>query len=410
MNKKEIKDNSGNKEKIKNEKIDNEKINNENQVEQIKENKKINNEKNNNKKNKKYFSLLRKKEFEKDEIWPISKFVRVFFELKKLSGNYQNSKKEKIMENIIKEREKELTFEPDFNETANYFKKNEKDEDLHNTSTNSNISKKSKKKKHDFNKLYEEYMIKKQMHEKALVILRENKQKRDNRMYTYKPKINKDYIIKNRNKTPEISCNRNEFLYNLNKDILNNKKERINKEEKEFKSKYPFKPNISNNDLLKNKSFKEGYEKMPKGSDIFIKRNRSVIQFKKREKTSEQNKIIGLNYEKIKNKKIYLPRIKDLEPSSNLVEHKKVEIKDNKNNLEINNNENDIFFTIQIRTSKGRIKPLKIYINNNPIETINNFCKINKIKKGTREKIIKKCNEFKKVYNEIKSEENEKTK
>ena len=104
MNKKEIKDNSGNKEKIKNEKIDNEKINNENQVEQIKENKKINNEKNNNKKNKKYFSLLRKKEFEKDEIWPISKFVRVFFELKKLSGNYQNSKKEKIMENIIKER------------------------------------------------------------------------------------------------------------------------------------------------------------------------------------------------------------------------------------------------------------------------------------------------------------------
>ena len=47
------------------------------------------------------------------------------------------------------------------------------------------------------------------MHEKALAILRENKQKRDNRMYTYKPKINKDYIIKNRNKTPKIGCDRN---------------------------------------------------------------------------------------------------------------------------------------------------------------------------------------------------------
>ena len=394
--------------------------NNENEENKEKQENNENNEnknivKENNNKNIKFNSLLRNKEYGKNDIWPLSKFIRVFFDLKKLLSEYQVSKKDIIAEKIIKEREKELTFQPDFNATASYFRiknKQEKKEDIINNislnTTISNISGNSNKKKNNFNKLYEEFMLKKQMHEKALMILRENKEKRELRMCTDRPKINKDYKFKKREKTPEIGCTRNEFLYKLNKDIINKKKEKVIEKENEFKEKYPFRPNVHKKEDLINKSFIDGDKNKPKGSDAYIKRNRSVIQFKKREKDNLQNKITGANYEKVKKQKITLPRIKDLEPSSNLIQQKENEKKEKRENNNENNNEdnknvneNDAFFTIQVRTAKGKIKPLKIYINNNPIETVNNFCDINNIKKGTREKIIQKVNELKDIYKEI---------
>ena len=61
----------------------------------------------------------------------------------------------------------------------------------------------------------------------------------------------------------------------MNKDILNKKKELINQKENEYKNKekYPFRPNIPNNEELMNKSFMEGSEKKPKGSEKYIERN-----------------------------------------------------------------------------------------------------------------------------------------
>ena len=273
------------------------------------------NEKENNNENKNrstYNSLLRDKEYEKKEIWQTSKFIRVFLELKKLSIKYENTKKDKIKENYIKEKEKELTFQPDFNATASYFRK-KNNVDMLNTSINSNISNNTNKKKRNFNKLYEEFMLKKQMHERALMILRENKEKRERRMYTDRPSINKYYRLKNRKKTPEIGCSRNEFLYNLNKDILNRKKEKILEKENEYNNKeiYPFRPNIGYN-----KKFLEGPKIKPRGSEAYIKRNRSVIQFRKREIN---------NYEPIKTKKINISRIKHSESNSNLVHQKEKE-------------------------------------------------------------------------------------
>ena len=232
-NNKDIKDNDGNNED-KNQNNENKEINNDKENNIINENNinsgnKENNANNKNninkvKKEKTYNSLLRNKELGKNDIWHLSKFIRAFFELKKLISNYQTSKKDKIMENIIKEREKDLTFQPDFNATSSYFhSKNLKDkkEDSLNISINSNLTTNSNtnKKKRDFNKLYQEFMLKKQMHEKALRILRENKEKREIRMCTDRPSINRNYKIKNRKKTPEVGCTRNEFLYNLNKDI-----------------------------------------------------------------------------------------------------------------------------------------------------------------------------------------------
>ena len=423
--------NNGNKENnINNENKDDNNINNISlQKDSIKEN---------HKNIKIYKSLLRKKEFKKNEIWNISKLIRVFLELKKLLSNYQSSKKDKITENILKEREKELTFRPDFNATSSYFRRKEKKEnfeDIHNISINSNISNisnittnKANKKKRDFNKLYEEFMLKKKMHEQALMILRENKEKREIKMCTDRPTINKYYKIKNRKKTPDFGTSRNEFLYNLNKDILNKKKERLSEKENEYnnKEKYPFRPNISNNEALMNKSFREGPKKMPRGSEEYIKRNRSYIQFKKREKNNEQNKIISANYEKIINQKVNLPKIKDLEPTIKLTlqEEKQYEYSDNinnninninydNNNRNINNinnniseNEDDDYFIFKVKTVKGRIKSLKIYIYKNPFETINNFCDENNIKKSTREQMIKKIKKIQESFKQIKIKAN----
>ena len=151
---------------------------------------------------------------------------------------------------------------------------------------------------------------------------------------------------------------------------------------------------------------------MPKGSEEYIKRNRSLIQLRRTEKNNQKEKVYGANYEKIKKQKIMLPRIKDLEPCTNLMQQTEYEKKESKNENENednnNNNNNDVFFNIQVRTANGRIRYLKIYINNNPIETVNHFCDINNIKKGTREKIIQKVNELKDIYQKIGNKEEQK--
>ena len=368
------------------------------------------NENNSNNNNNAYTSLLRAKGYSVKEIWTISKFIRVFFELKKLLSKYQPSKKDKIMKDIIKEREKELTFQPDFNATASYFRKknkNDNNDDDNNSMNSSNTT--TSNKRRNFNKLYQEFMLKKRMHEQALRILRENKEKKEIKMCTYMPKINKHYKIKNRKRTPEVGCSRHEFLYNLNKDIMNKREQKKKEIENEYndKEKHLFIPKINNNYNTINKSFMETDK--PKGSEEYIKRNRSVIQLKNRERIKEQNRITGSNYEKVMNQKINLPRIKDLESSSNISEENETHKKDNNNNNNNNeNNDSDAYFTIQVKTSKGKTKPLKIYINKNPIEEANSFCDANNIRQATRDKIIQKIKELQKVYKEIDNKEDKK--
>ena len=404
---KETNENNKNNETNENDKNNDNNINNEN-----------NNIKEENINDKTFVSIIRKKEYKKQDIWPLSKFIRVFFELKKLLSTYNTTKKEKIMENIVKEREKLLTFTPDFNATSSYFRRKEKKEkNEDNASINSSITGTNKtKKKHDFNKLYEEFMFKKRLHEQALMVLRENKERREAKMYTGRPSINRDYKIKNRKRTPEVGCSRNEFLYKLNKDIMDNRKQKMSEEEKELKKRFSFKPKISTNKFLTNKSYVDGPKYKPKGAEAYIKRNRSVIQFRKR-KAEEANKPVEFNYDKILKKKAYVPRIKDLEPSTNLMERNEIQsneaksIKNNDNQSMSNynnNNDNDIYFTIKVKTVTGRVKPLKIYLNNNPIETANNFCDANNIQKNTRDKIIKKIKELKEIYQEMGIKEDKK--
>ena len=426
-----IKEKNKDKEKENNLDQDNKDINNENNIDENKEiiTNKISTDKSLNMKdynNYKYISLLREKEFEKNEIWPMSKFLRVFFELKKLIYTYKSTKKDKIMEEIIKERDKDLTFQPNFNSTTSYFKRksiNEKKEDIQNNSLNnssiSGVNSNKNKKKRDFKKMYEEFMLKKKMHEQALMILRQNKDKKEIKMCTDRPKINKNYKIKNRKKTPEVGCSRNEFLYNLNKEIQNTRKQKILERQKEIEEKetFSFMPIINKNNIFLKKNYAEQPKKLPRGSEQYIKRNRSVIQFKKRQFNYQLN--TDSNYEKPEHQKVNLHKFKDTEKKNNVnninninnINKKDAESKENKEYKEqkdnitktddkINSQNEDVYFTIQVKTAEGYVKPLKIYMNKNPIETANNFCDINNIRKSTRDKIIQNIKKLQKQYGE----------
>ena len=333
------------------------------------------------------------------------------------------------MEEIIKERDKELTFQPDFNATTSYFKRKsitDKKEDIQNNSMNnssiSGMNSNKNKKKHDFNKIYEEFMLKKKMHEQALMILRQNKDKKEIKMCTDRPKINKNYKIKNRKKTPEVGCSRNEFLYKLNKEIQDTKKQKILERQREIDEKetFSFMPTINKSNIFLNKNFAERPKRMPRGSEEYIKRNRSVIQFKKRQFNYQFN--TDSNYEKKEHHKVNLHKFIDTEQKNsvnnvnninniNNIAKKDIEQKDHKeykeqkDNIEktddkINSQKDDVYFTIQVKTAEGYVKPLKIYMNKNPIETANNFCDINNIRKSTRDKIILNIKKLQKQYGE----------
>jgi hypothetical protein len=356
-----IKEKNKDKEKENNIDQDNKDINNENNINENKDitNNKISSNKSLNMKdynNYKYISLLREKKFEKNEIWPVSKFLRAFFELKKLIYTYKNTKKDKIMEEIIKERDKDLTFQPNFNATTSYFKRksiNDKKEDIQNNSMNnssiSGVNSNKNKKKRDFNKMYEEFMLKKKMHEQALMILRQNKDKKEIKMCTDRPKINKHYKIKNRKKTPEVGCSRNEFLYKLNKEIQDTRKQKILERQKEIEEKetFSFMPTINKN--LK-KNYAEHPKRMPRGSEQYIKRNRSVIQFKKRQFNYQLN--TDSNYEKEEHQKTNLHIMKDTKKKNNV---------NNVNNINKRNSQDDYFVGCSVK----RLAPIiEIDVNN----------------------------------------------
>jgi hypothetical protein len=145
-------------------------------------------------------SPLRDKKFEKSSLWPISKIIKTFLQLKSNIKAYRSNeyeyKKEELSNNLKEEREKELKFEPDLSQSNNYvFKKNSKYNyyiDEYKQLINDDIyfySYNYKKPKLDFNKIYERFMLQKKMHEKALEKLREIKRKKELKKCSNKPKI-----------------------------------------------------------------------------------------------------------------------------------------------------------------------------------------------------------------------------
>ena len=367
---------------------------------------------NNNNNNEFFLSPLTNKKYNRNELWPLSKMIEVFLSIIKNIKAYKfnNYKKSKIYNEIIAEKEKDLIFQPKlisndyFNKYSNY--DYNKDNNIIISSANKGNSKKTK---HDFNKIYERFMLKKKNQEKTLEKIREMQQEFELKMCTNVPKINKP---KNRNKISEKNSKTIE-IDSENSKILKKNKSNININEPVYEKLYNKRK--KNKDICgkntktqkyieKDKTLNKTYSnlkinKKPKGYDEYIKRNREALKKREYKKQLEEDKKYGKNYEKVKKMNVKPFDITDLKK-----EKASSKNKDKSNNNELINNfgnENifeDFFITVNVKIPNGLSKPLKIYDNNDDdtLETVNSFCKIYHINDDYKKIIYKKVIQYKK--------------
>ena len=385
-----------------------------------------------------YKSPLRAKKYKINEIWNLDKFIKVFLTLKKNLKAYRENDYTKgdVYNNIIKEKDKELTFEPNFI-SNNYFYKysqfqyNKDNSLIELINKYKNKNQNPQKQKHDFNKVYERFKEEKERHDKTLQKIRQMQEEDELKMCTNVPKINK-YIPKLRNESNSPSTEKKkkildteEKIYNINKTnkkqprykLLYNLHQKYNKRDKIEKridksdildENCTFVPKISNIDIM-NRTFSNiKKKKKPKGFNDYVNRNRSVLEKKEHEKKIEDDKRYGRNYDKMQKNKIKIKplNITDLSKSASKAKKNKQFIinsntnSKNKYNLNTEKNDNiikDVYINLDIKTPSGIIKQLKIYnkTDKNTIEDINSFCKIYSLNEEVKKMLIKKAIQYK---------------
>ena len=398
--------------------------------------------KNNNSNINYYISPLRNnKKYLKDNIWSINKFVHIFMNMKENIKAYKNINSQLIdmQNNILKEREKELTFQPDICQTSNYFYKNVNSRNANISNLNSEYSN-SKNKKNTFDKFYDRVMNEKNLREKALDKMRELQLEKELKMCTNKPKINsyykpkypkkesKDDIYSSANECYHSEYNNDNYKNYNNKSIydklysMNSYSSRANTEENLDIRKYPFKPTMISDDNEMTKSFINYQNRKPKGFIEYVRRNRSLIAQKENDKKLEQEQKYGKNYEKILKMKIRPPNITDFTHSKSKSRKKSRNASNNtknythrssnlskkneciKNIFNIDNYNNnmsvidDVFITIQVKIPNGELKPLKIRNSENVIDTVNDFCSMYNINEESKKQILYKVLSFKNSF------------
>ena len=372
------------------------------------------------KKNKmEYFSPLRDKTYNENEKWPLSKLIKYFLKNKRNLKAYRdnNYKSNEIYNNILKDRDKDLTFKPNFISKDFFYKHSKYDynKDINNIQSPKESSNTIQtKKKNKFDKIYDRFMAEKELHEKTLELMRKIKMEKELKKCTRVPKTNK-YMPH----TPQKLSVKDKFEdIEESSQKMKKNKSFINNGPRKYKKLYNLRKNKNNNknDLGKNYTFKpelisnkENINKMknikkPKGYDDYIKRNRDAIEKKKLMKKIEEEKKSGKNYEKMKKSKLKPFNITDLNEKNKKTKKLPPENLSNKN--EENNNEkneamiDDIYITIDIKIPNGLLKPLKIYNknNNDTIDKVNEFCKIYSINDENKKMIIKKVIQCKNAF------------
>ena len=369
-----------------------------------------------------YKSPLRDKTYNQNDIWPLVKFIKVFLNLKKDLKAYRENDYTKgdVYNNIIKEKDKDLTFEPN-NVSNKYFYKYSQFQYNKDNSIIALINKyknQNQKQKHDFNKVYERFKADKELHEKTLQKIREKQEENELKMCTNVPKINK-YVPKTRNPSTEKKNNtsdldikqpRYKLLYNLRKKFNKNDKNEIRIDRNDIVDENcTFKPQISDDKELLNRTFSNlKIKKKPKGFNDYVNRNRSVLKNKELEKKLEDDKKYGRNYDKMKKMKTKIKplNITDLNKSPskekiNMQYINNTEIKGKKRyqleNEKIENIIQNIYVTLDIKTPIGTVNQLKIY--NKPdkqtVEDVCNLCKIFSLNDEMKKMLIKKAIIFK---------------
>ena len=306
---------------------------------------------------KKYISPITEKEITEEEIWPIEKLVKEFLSLKENLLAYQGLKHfNKSMQKEINNSKKELSFKPKINESSlnwNYYSER-------------------------LPALVEREKLRQQVLEE---MKKENEEK-DLKECTFKPKIN---VEKKRRKNSQNNLKSNisifDKLYLTDKgkyEKLKKLKEEEEKKEEEKELEFcTFKPKlISQNSLKKSLNSTE----KPKGFDEYQKKMREGIIKATEKKYMEKN--IGQNYEKIKKQNIQPFNITDLKKNNDKKDFKK----------------NEQFFTIQIKIPNGKERHIKVYLNEDPYDVADNFCKTYCLKNEVKERLAKTILNFRNLY------------
>jgi hypothetical protein len=369
-------------------------------------------EEDNNDNNRFYSSPLTNKQYNENEFWSLSKIIKLFASIIKNIKAYKfnNYKKTEIYNQIIKEREKDLIFQPQLISNDYFYKysKYDYDNDNDNYIMSSPNSGNSKKRKHDFKKVYERFMCEKEIHEKTLERIREMQLEKELSMCTKVPKINKP-------KTPNKNFKKISKTINTDTDdskILKKNKSNININSPVYERLYNKwkKYNLGDNKNKKGKKYIGKEEtlnksnsnlknnKNPKGYDDYIQRNREVIKKREYNKQLEEDKKFGRNYKKTIKMNAKPLNITDLKKKKTPDKNK-----EKSNNQEfLNNYENenifeDFFITVNIKLPNGLSKPLKIY-NNNDKDTLKSviaFCRMYHIKDEYKKIIYQKVIQYK---------------
>ena len=325
-----------------------------------------------------FFSPLTDKIYEKNEIWSIRDLIKMILKLKNDNKGYRNNEYEirkiKLKNKIIEEKNKDLTFIPELLKSKRDLKNSKnKGNSKDNISNDSRIN--------NFEKVYSRFMEKQKAKEQALEILRQKQIQKELHKCQSKPKIIKyklrnKYIENRMNKSVDItSLNRNqnnkitipiyERLYGFRK-IYNVKKIVLPRDSSanRFNSKNSLRDKNNSKDNSQNniKNYKNIYSKQMNKKEENHNNNNNL---------NNQNNLVNknLNIKNVYSKNIQAKRIKPLSIS-----------KEKKNNIDIYNDNNNIYVIQNIKTPNGELKPIKIFKNENNINNlVDDFCKKNNI-------------------------------
>ena len=317
----------------------------------------------------------------KDDRLELRNYIKKFFKLKENIIAYQNinNYNSKKFEKIIKERNSNLTFEPNIPQNENFQKTIDQ-----------------RRKNFNFNSLYDRFIQKEKSRQINLNQLKRNKMKEELKELKQKPTINKpiDNSFYSDSNYPQ---NIHDKLYLMDKHIRQKKQEKIDQKIKEdnekFENEYKsFKLNLNSKENRKRMAKSFDNKIKPKGYDDYITRNKKAILERKRIKNIKEKIPCGENYEKIKRRAITPFNITDM----------RKKYKNNKNNKK------DEFFTLQIKIPNGQLRVIKIYMESDPYKIADEFCKIYSIKESVKRKLINNIISCQKAYiNNKKQEEME---
>ena len=320
--------------------------------------------------------------FSYQDKWELEKLISTFWQLKKNRISYIPTHHiSKSTEKDIKERNKNLTFQPNYD--------------------SNNIP------KPNFMKKLKKYEEEEQLKQFNLNVKRKERQKEEIKNLQKKPNIELSKISAQKAKynfTKNNYENIHNELYNKALESILNKENKIKenqiKEEQKISSQCPFQPELSHSINL-NKSFDT--IKNIKGYGKFVERTRKGIIIRKNKKFQVTNIPIGEKYEEIKKRKIKPFNITDIRKKDK--EEMKKLLRQKYNIPEDipfdSGNESDgttPYLMLDIHLSKKKMKKIKVYINDDPQEIAKEFGRNYGLNDSIVEKFTKYIEQFQTDY------------